>query len=154
MSKPSFDTIYMGLAKILSERSHCVKKKVGAVITKEGRAIATGYNGPPENTYNCDEKWPEKGCCRTVRGGCFLSLHAEQNAIVFALKNKVDLRGSTLYITLSPCLPCARMIFSVGIIKLVYKESYSKFKGINIEEGLIFLKDLRVKIVCFKNKNL
>jgi dCMP deaminase len=149
MPKPSFDKIYMDLARSLAQRSHCIKRKVGAVITKDTRAIATGYNGPPQGTYNCDEEWPEQGCPRSLRGGCSLALHAEQNAIIFALKNKVDLIGSTLYITLSPCLPCARMIFSAGIVKLFYRESYAELKSLEVEEGIQFLEKLGVQTVRY-----
>lgn len=141
----------MDLAWSLATRSHCIKRKVGAVITKDTRAIATGYNGPPPGTYNCDEKWPKKGCPRSLRGGCSLALHAEQNAIIFALKNKVDLQGSTLYITLSPCLPCARVIFSAGIVKVFYQESYAELKGLEIEEGIRFLDELGVQTVRYMN---
>lgn len=149
MSKPSFDTIYMELAWRLAQRSHCIKRKVGAVITKDTRVIATGYNGPPEGTYNCDEEWPQQGCPRSLRGGCSLALHAEQNAIIFALRNKVNLQNSTLYITLAPCLPCARIIFSAGIVKVFYHESYAQIKGLAKEEGIHFLKQLGVKVIHY-----
>lgn len=154
MSKPSFDQIYMNLAWDLAQRSHCIKRKVGAVITKDTRAIATGYNGPAKGTHNCDEEWPKEGCPRSLRGGCSLALHAEQNAILFALKNKVDLRESTLYITLSPCLPCARMIFSAGITEVIYEESYAELKGIPIEEGVLFLRNLDVKVIHYKKEKI
>jgi len=149
MSKLSFDKIYMDLAWKLAQRSHCIKRKVGAVITKDTRAIATGYNGPAQGTHNCDEEWPEQGCPRSLRGGCSLALHAEQNAIIFALKNKVDLQGSTLYITLSPCLPCARMIFSAGIVKVFYHTSYAELKGLDVEEGIQFLEKLGVQVTHY-----
>lgn len=147
----SFDAIYMDLAKKISQQSHCVKKKVGAVLAKETRVISTGYNGPPSGTYNCDEKWPEVGCPRTIRGGCSLSLHAEQNAILYAMKNHVSLQNATLYVTLSPCLPCARIVFSVGIQKVVYLDSYAMYKEIDIEEGVLFLKSLGVHTLQFGN---
>ena len=113
--KPSFSNIFMNLASDLAKRSHCVKAQVGAVLTKDTRIISIGYNGPPAGTHNCDEEWPETGCARDARGSCSLALHAEENAILYAVKNGADLEGSTLYITLSPCLPCARIIFSAGI---------------------------------------
>ena len=151
MSKPSFDQIYMTLALGLAQRSHCIKRKVGAVITKDTRVIATGYNGPAQGTHNCDEEWPTQGCPPSMRGGCSLALHAEQNAILFALKNKVDLRGSTLYLTLSPCLPCARIIFSAGVVKVVYQDSYAHFKGLDVEEGLDFLNKLGIEVIQYTN---
>ena len=99
----------MDLANSLARRSHCVKMKVGAVLAKDTRIVSLGYNGPPPGTHNCDEEWPVDGCPRESKGGCSLALHAEQNAIIYAAKNNVILEGSTLYITLSPCLACARI---------------------------------------------
>jgi dCMP deaminase len=137
--KPSFDDIYMNLAESLAQKSHCVKQKVGAVLTKDTRIVSLGYNGPPAGTHNCDEEWPQEGCARDRKGSCSLALHAEANAILYAAKNKVDMDGSTLYVTLSPCLPCARIIFSVGVKKVFYLNSYAAYKGIDSDEGVEFL---------------
>ena len=128
----------MDLASNLAQRSHCVKMKVGAVLTKDTRIVSLGYNGPPAGTHNCDEEWPQEGCPRESKGGCSLALHAEQNAIIYAAKNNVALEGSTLYITLSPCLACARIIFACGIKQLIYLNSYAEYKGMGTEEGLSF----------------
>lgn len=151
-SRPSFDDIYMSLAFSLSERSHCIKKKVGAVITKDTRVITSGYNGPPEGTFNCDEEWPEQGCLRSARGGCLFSFHAEQNAILYALKHHVDLNQTTLYVTLAPCADCARLILSAQIKKVVYQDSYASFKGLDKEEGIIFLEAFGVQVKCHKKE--
>ncbi len=137
--KPSFDSIFMDLAASLAERSHCVKAHVGAVLTKDTRIISIGYNGPPPGTHNCDEEWPETGCPRDSRNSCSLALHAEENAILYAVKNGASLEGSTLYITLSPCLPCARLIYSSGIKKVYFKSSYAEYKGLPSDEGVDFL---------------
>jgi len=153
MKRPSFDEIYMQLAEQLAHRSHCVKMQVGAVLTKDTRIISLGYNGPPAGTYNCDEEWPETGCPRDSKGSCSLALHAEQNAILYAAKNKVDLEGSTLYVTLAPCIACARVIFSVGIKKVIYKNSYAEYKGIGIEEGVEFLKKFGVEVIRWEEKS-
>lgn len=153
--KPSFDDIYMDLAENLARRSHCVKMKVGAVITKETRIVSLGYNGPPAGTHNCDEVWPNIGCPRSERGGCSLALHAEENAILYAAKNKVSLEGGTLYVTLSPCLACARIIFTMGIKKVFYLNSYAAYKGIEVDEGLVFLQKFGVEIEKYsRNKNV
>ena len=72
MKKPSFDDIYMELAENLAKRSHCVKAKVGAVLTKDTRIISVGYNGPPAGTLNCDEEYPLEGCPRDIKGSCSL----------------------------------------------------------------------------------
>lgn len=139
MSRPSFDEIFMNLALELAERSHCVKAHVGAVLAKDTRIISIGYNGPPSGTHNCDQEWPEIGCARDSKGSCSLALHAEENAILFAVKNGAALDGATLYTTLSPCLPCARLIFSAGIKKVYYKYSYAAYKGLLSDEGVDFL---------------
>src|SRR6476659_1459946 len=96
-ARPSFEDIYMDLAINLSKRSHCVKIKVGAVLTKDTRIISLGYNGPPAGTHNCDEEWPETGCARDSKGSCSLALHAEQNAILYATRNNVSIQDTTLY---------------------------------------------------------
>ena len=70
---------------------------------------------------------------------CSLALHAEENAILYAVKNGASLEGATLYITLSPCLPCARLIYSSGIKKVFFKNSYAEFKGMGSDEGVEFL---------------
>jgi dCMP deaminase len=153
MKRPSFDEIYMQLAEQLARRSHCVKMQVGAVLTKDTRIISLGYNGPPAGTHNCDEEWPDTGCPRDSKGSCSLALHAEQNAILYAAKNKVDMEGSTLYVTLAPCIACARVIFSVGIKKVIYKNSYAEYKGIGLEEGVEFLKKFGVEVIRWKEES-
>ena len=146
MKRPGFDEIFVDLATNLAKRSHCVKKQVGAVLAKDTRIISIGYNGPPAGTYNCDEKWPEVGCSRDAKGSCSLALHAEQNAILYAVKNHTSVAGATLYVTLAPCLPCARVIFSVGITKVIYVASYAAYKGIDKEEGVAFLEEFGVLV--------
>jgi dCMP deaminase len=137
--KLAFSTIFMNLASDLAKRSHCVKAQVGAVLSKDTRIISIGYNGPPAGTHNCDEEWPDTGCPRDSKNSCSLALHAEENAILYAVKNGASLEGATLYITLSPCLPCARLIYSSGIKKVFFKNSYAEFKGMSSDEGVEFL---------------
>ena len=150
---PSFNDIYMDLAINLSKRSHCVKQNVGAVIAKDTRIVSLGYNGPPAGTHNCDEEWPETGCERSSKGSCSLALHAEENAILYAAKNKVDLQGATLYVTLSPCLPCARMIYTTGIETVFFLNSYAAYKGIEKDEGVEFLRKFGVEVIKFNAIN-
>jgi dCMP deaminase len=139
MIRPGFDEIFMNLATDLAKRSHCVKAQVGAVLAKDTRIISIGYNGPPAGTHNCDEEWPESGCPRDSKNSCSLALHAEENAILYAVRNGALLEGSTLYTTLSPCISCARLIFSSGIKRVYYKYSYAEYKGLNSDEGVDFL---------------
>ncbi len=150
MKKPSFDDIYMDLADNLAKRSHCVKAKVGAVLTKDTRIISVGYNGPPAGTHNCDQEFPEEGCPRDSKGSCSLALHAEQNAILYASKNNVSIDGCTLYVTLSPCIACARVIFTIGIKKVFYMNSYADFKKLPSDEGVDFLRKFGVEVVQYK----
>jgi dCMP deaminase len=150
MGQFSFDDIYMELAVNLSKKSHCVKMKVGSVIAKDTRIVSLGYNGPPSGTHNCDEEWPVDGCARDRKGGCSLALHAEANAILYAAKNQITLEGATLYVTLSPCLPCARIIYTTGIKKVIFLNSYAKYKGIDNEEGVDFLTKFGVTVIHYQ----
>ncbi|MFN7912359.1 MAG: deoxycytidylate deaminase [Bacteroidota bacterium] len=152
IKKPSFNDIYMDLAEQLAKRSHCVKAQVGAVLTKDTRIISLGYNGPPAGTHNCDIEWPEAGCPRDSKGSCSLALHAEQNAILYASKNGVNMQDATLYVTLSPCIACARVIYTMGIKKVFYKDSYASFKGIKSDEGVDFLRKFGVEVVHYKKE--
>jgi dCMP deaminase len=148
--RPSFDSIFMKLASDLAQRSHCIKAQVGAVLVKDTRIISIGYNGPPAGTHNCDEEWPEVGCPRDSKGSCSLALHAEENAILFAAKNGSQLEGATLYTTLSPCISCARLIFSSGIKKVYFQKSYAEYKGLASDEGVDFLRKFGVKVLKFE----
>jgi dCMP deaminase len=136
----------MELAVNLAKRSHCIKRHVGAVLTKETRIISIGYNGPPAGTHNCDVEFAEIGCPRDSKGGCSLAIHAEQNAILYAVKNKATVEGSTLYVTLSPCLACARIIYTTGIQKVIFLNSYAEHKGIENDEGVDFLTRFGVEV--------
>lgn len=151
-NRPAFDDIYIELAVNLAKRSHCIKRHVGAVLTKDTRIISIGYNGPPSGTHNCDEEWPGVGCPRDSKNGCSLAIHAEQNAILYAVKNKTDVEGATLYVTLSPCLACARIIYSVGISRVIYLKSYAAFKGLQVDEGVDFLNKFGVQCEQYKGK--
>jgi dCMP deaminase len=139
----------MNLATDLAQRSHCVKAQVGAVLTKDTRIISIGYNGPPAGTHNCDEDFPDVGCPRDSKNSCSLALHAEENAILYAVKNGATLEGTTLYLTLSPCLSCARLIFSSGIKKVWFKNSYAEYKGLPTDEGVDFLNKFGVETLKF-----
>lgn len=146
MNRPEFDDIYMELAVNLAKRSHCIKRHVGAVLAKDTRIISIGYNGPPAGTHNCDEEWPEEGCPRDSKGGCSLAIHAEQNALLYAVKNKTTVEGATMYVTLAPCLACSRIIYTMGVKKVVYLKSYAEYKGIPNDEGVDFLLKFGVEV--------
>ena len=150
--KPSFDSIYMELAEKLALRSHCTRAQVGAVLTKDTRIISIGYNGPPQGTHNCDVDFHEEGGCpRDSKGSCSLALHAEQNAILYASKNGASIEGSTIYVTLSPCISCARIIYSMKIKRVIYLNSYAAYKGIASDEGVDFLRKFGVDVMAYKD---
>lgn len=147
--KPEFDDIFMDLAISLAKRSHCVKAHVGAVLANDTRIISIGYNGPPAGTHNCDEEFGDSGCPRDSKGSCSLALHAEQNAILYATKNGSKVEGSTLYVTLSPCIACARVIYSMKIKKVFFLNSYAEYKGISSDEGVDFLRRFGVEVIKY-----
>ncbi|HTL47352.1 MAG TPA: deaminase [Verrucomicrobiae bacterium] len=125
--RPNWDDYFMGIAKVVALRSNCIKRKVAAVIAKDKRIISTGYNGTPRGVKNCSEG----GCprCNTIGTSgqaleeCYCS-HAEENAIVQSAYHGVNIKGSVLYTTFSPCLMCTKMIINAGIHEVVYNVSY------------------------------
>lgn len=127
-TRPDWDEYFMGIARIVSLRSNCIKRKVAAVIVQDKRIISTGYNGTPRKVKNCNEG----GCprCSSMAesgsrlGECLCS-HAEENAIVQAAYHGISVKGSTLYSTFSPCLMCTKMIINSGIREVVYNLSYT-----------------------------
>lgn len=152
MKKPSFDSIFMELAQNLALRSHCTRAQVGAVLTKDTRIISIGYNGPPSGTHNCDDDFLEEGGCpKDSKGSCSLALHAEQNAILYASKNGAVIDGSTIYVTLSPCISCARIIYSMKIKRVIYLHSYAAYKGLASDEGVDFLRKFGVEVVSYSD---
>ncbi len=126
-SRPGWDEYFMGIAKVASLRSNCVKRKVAAVIVKDKRVMSTGYNGTPRGTTNCFEG----GCPRcnnladsgTRLDECLCS-HAEENAITQAAYHGVSVKGGTLYTTFAPCLMCTKMIINAGIEEVIYNLDY------------------------------
>ena len=150
IKKPSFDEIFMDLAQNLALRSHCTRAQVGCVLTKDTRIISIGYNGPPSGTHNCDEDFKDEGGCpKDSKGSCSLALHAEQNAILSASKNGAGIEGSTIYVTLSPCISCARIIYSMKIKKVIFLNSYAAYKGLPTDEGVEFLRKFGVEVVQY-----
>lgn len=126
-SRPSWDTYFMDIAKQVSVRSNCMKRKVASIIVLEKRIISTGYNGTPRGVKNCNE-----GGCPRCNGfsesgknleECLCS-HGEENAIVQASYHGIAIKGGTLYSTYSPCLLCSKMIINAGLKKVVYNDAY------------------------------
>lgn len=147
-----YDETMLATAKLFGELSYCTKAKVGAVIAKEGRILATGYNGTISGQSNecefmkiCDnchgrDKFLESGKCSKCLGvGSRLytspfTVHAEQNVISYCAKNGLATDGATMYITLSPCSLCAKLIAQSGIKRVVYLDNYKDTSGIDFLE--------------------
>ncbi|MCW5939648.1 MAG: cytidine/deoxycytidylate deaminase family protein [Fimbriimonadaceae bacterium] len=126
VERPSWDTYFIQIAHLVKTRATCPRRQVGAVVVRDRRILATGYNGAPRGLPHCpeggaDHDWPE-GCMRA--GHCIRSLHAEQNAILQAAMIGVALEGSMIYVTCQPCNTCAKMIINAGIVRVVYEGDY------------------------------
>ena len=125
--RPDWDEYFMAIAKLVSSRSTCMRRYVGAVLVKEKRILATGYNGAPSGITHCEKV----GCIREKmkipsgeRHELCRGLHAEQNAIIQAAYHGVSIKGSILYITCHPCSVCAKMIINAGIGEIIIKDTY------------------------------
>lgn len=142
--RPDWDEYFMRIAQVVSLRGNCLKRKVAAVLVKDQRVVATGYNGTPRGITNCIEG----GCSRCHDLGesgkgldeCICA-HAEENAIAQSAYHGVSTKGATLYTTFSPCLRCTKLIINSGITEVVYNQAYS------IEEvPMRLLKEAGVKV--------
>ena len=125
--RPSWDEYFMTLANEVATRTTCMRRAVGAVIVKDRRILATGYNGVPTGMRHC----AETGCLRQQLGvpsgqrhEICRGLHAEQNAIIQAARLGVNISGATLFCTHQPCVICAKMIINAGISRVVYRHGY------------------------------
>ena len=142
--RPNWDEYFLGIAKVVALRSNCVKRKVAAVIVKDKRIIATGYNGTPRGVKNCSDG----GCPRcnqltssgTKLDECLCS-HGEENAITQSAYHGVNIKDATIYTTYSPCLLCTKMIINSGICEVVFNVDYPLG-----ETSMRLLKEADVKI--------
>jgi dCMP deaminase len=117
----------MDITRLVSKRSTCLRRSVGAVLVKDKRILATGYNGAPAGLRHCQEV----GCLRAdsdvpsgMRHELCRGLHAEQNVIIQAAYHGITIQGATLYCTNKPCVICSKMIINAGIKKVYYEEGY------------------------------
>jgi dCMP deaminase len=128
-----FDIAYLKMALEWGKLSYCERKKVGALIVKDRMIISDGYNGTPSGFENC---------CEDKDGNTlWYVLHAEANAILKLAASTQSAKNATLYITLSPCKQCSKLILQAGIKKLVYIDDYSDFDGIS------FLKEHEIEVL-------
>lgn len=127
MNRPSWDEYFLEIAKIVAKRSTCLRRQVGAILVKDKRILATGYNGAPSNIRHC----LEVGCIRESkkipsgeRHELCRGIHAEQNLIIQAAYHGVPISNSILYCTNFPCSICAKMLINAGIERIVYLDGY------------------------------
>jgi dCMP deaminase len=127
-----YDIVYLKMAKEWASLSHCERKKVGALIVKNGMIISDGYNGSPSGFDNCceTEEWTTH----------WYVIHAEANAILKCAKHGHSCDGATIYQTHSPCKECSKLILQSGIKRVVYSEDYKD------SEGIDFLKSSGIKV--------
>jgi len=146
-NRPSWDEYFLGIADLVSTRSTCLRRKVGAVLVKDKRILATGYNGAPSGIEHC----AEAGCLRAKlkvpsgeRHELCRGLHGEQNAFLQAALHGTSLKGASLYSTTQPCIICAKMIINAGIKEVVIKGDYPD------RMAKEFLREAKVKVRTLK----
>lgn len=133
-----YDTAYLKMAHEWAKLSHCERKQVGAIIVKDRMIISDGFNGTPtgfENPCENEEDYTK-----------WYVLHAEANAILKVASSTQSCKGATLYITLSPCKECSKLIHQAGIKRVVYANSYKD------DAGLKFLKKAGVELTYLPNE--
>lgn len=136
MSRPSWDEYFMSIADQVAGRSTCLRRACGAVIVRDKRILATGYNGAPKGLKHCDEV----GCLREQLGipsgekhELCRAIHAEQNAVVQAAKYGSPIDGATVYSTHQPCVLCAKILINAGCAEIVFRDAYPD----TLSEGLL-----------------
>jgi len=117
--RPSWDAYYIEMAVLVASRSTCPRRHVGAVLVKDGRVIASGYNGAVRGQPHCDEVG-----CLIVGGHCMRAVHAELNAVIQCAWEGVSSRGATCYATDFPCVTCAKGLVQAGISRVIYLADY------------------------------
>jgi len=117
--RPGWDEYFMEVARTVATRATCPRASVGAVLVRDHRILTTGYNGAPRHVAHCTETG-----CELVNGHCLRSTHAEANAIVQGALHGVQLEGATAYCTHQPCVNCAKLLISAGVVKIVYRDPY------------------------------
>lgn len=132
-----YDKAYLRMADSWSTLSHCSRKKVGAIIVKDDMIISDGYNGTPSGFDNC---------CENDNGEThWYVLHAEANAILKVAKSTNNCNGATLYLTLSPCKDCSKLVLQAGIKRVVFKNAYKDTSGV------VFLKEAGIEVIQLEN---
>lgn len=161
MERPSKNGYYIGLAKVISERSTCIRRKYGAIIVNNDETVSTGYNGSPPGCINCSDvnkcKRSEMGVPSGERYELCVSIHAEENAIISA--SRKDMIGSTLYLygyevgqrlpinNPEPCILCKKRIIRAGIkevVSLVYTNKHAEFRTIDVQSYIDDINNMKL----------
>lgn len=116
-----------GVVDLLAQRSTCVKDRVAAIAVRDGRIIATGYNGAPSGEPHCTDVG-----CDIVNGSCVRTVHAETNLISIAARFGISLEGLDIICSKSPCITCARLLLNVKIRRITYFKSYKDPRGLEL----------------------
>ena len=149
-NRPDWATYFIRIAQFVATRSTCLRRRVGAVIVRENRILASGYNGAPSSLRHCYEV--PGGCLREARNipsgerqELCRGLHAEQNAILQAAAFGVSLKGSEIYVTHQPCVTCAKMLMNAGIERVRFLGDYPDSLSLEmLEEGKIHLERIQL----------
>jgi len=146
--RPSWDEYFMNIVDLVKTRSTCLRRQVGALIVKDKRILASGYNGAPVGCKHC----AEVGCIRNElnipsgqRHEICRATHAEQNAIVQAAYSGTSIKGATMYVTTQPCVLCAKLCINAGITKIIFRGDYPD------ELAMELLKEAGVRVIKYED---
>lgn len=149
--RPSWDEYFMSIVELVKTRSTCLRRQVGALIVKDKRILASGYNGAPVGCKHC----LELGCIRDElhvpsgqRHEICRATHAEQNAIAQAAYSGTSVKDGVLYVTTQPCVLCAKLAINAGIKKIVFKGDYPD------ELALELLQEAGVRVLKYEGPEL
>ncbi len=127
MPRPSWDEYFMSIAEQVAGRSTCLRRHTGAVLVKDKRILATGYNGTPTGLAHCEQI----GCLREQRNiasgekhELCRGIHAEQNAVIQAARHGTAIDGASVYSTHQPCVLCAKILINAGVTDIVFRDPY------------------------------
>ena len=126
--RPTWEAYFIEMAQVIAKRSTCLRRSVGAVLVRDKRILASGYNGAPSGLPHCEEvgcRRAELGIPSGQRPELCRGLHAEQNAIIQAALHGITTRDAVLYCTTQPCIICAKMLINAGIKRVVYEGEYA-----------------------------
>ncbi|OGX18636.1 MAG: cytidine deaminase [Omnitrophica WOR_2 bacterium RBG_13_44_8b] len=141
--RPSWDEYFLEVAKLVAKRATCLRRRVGAVLVKDKRILATGYNGAPRGLKHCLDTYCMREKLKIPSGQrheLCRALHAEQNALIQASLYGISVKDSVLYSTNQPCVICAKMLINAGIKEIVIADGYPD------KLAAQFLKEAKIKV--------